>query len=392
MNGFTGVPIPSASGERRKCRSLSRNEATLGNWQGCASGEECTLHQVAPYIGKIKSSIARSLVSEFTSSGDIVCDPFCGSGSVALEAWLAGRRVIANDLNPYSVAVTRGKLHPPESLDRALAEIDLAATEVRTVSEQVDLRSIPAWVRGFFHPETLRETVAWFRVLKTRKCSFLLACLLGILHHQRPGFLSYPSSHAVPYLRANKFPQSDYPELYEYRAVQVRLEKKVTRAFSRIPQFDRKVYRRCYMRDARFLAPSRIDSLITSPPYMGQLDYARDNRLRLWFLGVTDHQQLDRRISPLQEEFLALLKTCFCRWRKALVTGGTCVLVLGDPKVKSYDMHLPDVAIQLATREAGGYSLVCRYSEAIPDQRRVRRGLGGSLEETIVVLRKERGR
>src|SRR5258708_20036869 len=50
---------------------------------------------------------------------------------------------------------------------------------------------------------------------KQRRSTFLLSCLLAILHHQRPGFLSFPSSHAVPYLRLNSFPRELYPEKKE---------------------------------------------------------------------------------------------------------------------------------------------------------------------------------
>ena len=38
----------------------------------------------------------------------------------------------------------------------------------------------------------LRETLGWTYVLRRRRRWFLLASLLGILHHQRPGFLSFP--------------------------------------------------------------------------------------------------------------------------------------------------------------------------------------------------------
>src|SRR6202035_5776021 len=82
-----------------------------------------------------------------------------------------------------------------------------------------DLRTVPAWVRAFFHRETLRVALAFRDACVSRNEQFLLACLLGILHHQRPGFLSYPSSHLVPYLRDRKFPESDFPEMYLERDV-----------------------------------------------------------------------------------------------------------------------------------------------------------------------------
>jgi 23S rRNA G2445 N2-methylase RlmL len=57
------------------------------DWTGSAVQSESTFHQLSPYIGKIKSSMAASLVSQFTSEGDLIYDPFSGSGTIALEAW-----------------------------------------------------------------------------------------------------------------------------------------------------------------------------------------------------------------------------------------------------------------------------------------------------------------
>src|SRR6266481_920450 len=79
------------------------------DWSGSAQNSESTFHQLSPYIGKTKSSMAASLVSQFTHRGDLVYDPFSGSGTVALEAWLAGRHVVANDLSPYANLLTRAK-------------------------------------------------------------------------------------------------------------------------------------------------------------------------------------------------------------------------------------------------------------------------------------------
>jgi len=53
-----------------------------------AVGSEWTLHQLAPYIGKVKSSIAKFHIENFTKEGDIVFDPFCGAGTIPFEAWL----------------------------------------------------------------------------------------------------------------------------------------------------------------------------------------------------------------------------------------------------------------------------------------------------------------
>ncbi len=363
------------------------------NWSGSAQNTESTFHQLSPYIGKIKSSMAASLVSQFTNRGDLVYDPFSGSGTIAFEAWIAGRRVVANDLSPYANLLTKAKLFPYRCLEDVLRDLDSAHVASASVRRDVDLRRIPAWVRQFFHRETLREIVAWTSVLRRRRRWFLLACLLGILHHQRHGFLSFPSSHTIPYLRLKKFPPSRFPELYEYRSVRDRLEAKVKRAFRRTPNLDFSIPRACFSESADLLPlPERVDAIITSPPYMRQLDYARDNRLRLWFLGYGDWRGLDRVISPGEDAFLDLMRRCFIKWQATLKPFSYCVLIIGDACSRIDRRELPQTVSRVATQEIGGYSRVYEYTETIPNNRRVRRGVVGSASETILVFRTTRAR
>ena len=363
--------------------------ALAGTWQGSASRHESTLHQLSPYIGKTKSSMAASLLAAVTRAGDTVYDPFCGSGSVPLEAWRLGRHVIATDLSPYATLLTRAKLFPYRSLRRALTDIDCTARDVSLLTATPDLRSVPIWVRQFFHRETLREIICWVDVLRAHRRWFLLACLLGILHHQRPGFLSYPSSHTVPYLRTANFPPERYPELYEYRPLRDRLVAKVSRAFTRVPPLDSRLRRRCYNASAADLRVRRpVAAIVTSPPYMRQLDYGRDNRLRLWFLGCRDSKELDNVASPRQRQFFALMQRCFTRWRGLLKPGGYCVLVMGDRCSRVGRSDLAEAVSRVAA-QCEGYSLVATYTDNIPNDRRVRRGVLGNLSEIVLVLRRE---
>ncbi|MFN0105905.1 MAG: DNA adenine methylase [Bryobacteraceae bacterium] len=361
------------------------------NWTGSALKAESTLHQLSPYIGKLKSSIAGSLIAQFTDEDDVIYDPFSGSGTVALEAWVAGRNIVANDLSPYAALLTRAKLFPYTSLKAAARDIENLAPEAEEARQAVDLRSVPAWVREFFHPETLRETLGWTLTLRERRRWFLLASLLGILHHQRPGFLSFPSSHTVPYLRKKAFPPPEFPELYAYRSLRDRLDAKVKRAFRRVPELNRSLVRNCFAKSAHSLTPKqKVDAIITSPPYMRQLDYARDNRLRLWFLGVADSRALDGEISPRKDAFLKLMGQCFKKWKTILEPEKYCILVVGDGSSEVEDANLPALISGIATK--AGYTHVLDHTEAIPNDRRVRRGLTGSTSETILVLRNGRDR
>jgi DNA modification methylase len=171
--------------------------------------------------------------------------------------------------------------------------------------------------------------------------------------------------------------------------VRDRLEAKVQRAFKRMPDLDSSLYRRCFSKDAAtFRPPVPVDTIITSPPYMRQLDYGRDNRLRLWFLGTADWRGLDKTVSPRETEFLELMRRCLLLWRNILRPKGFCVLIFGDAWSRIYRRPLPDAITSIALQQVGGYALHDTCTDSIPDVRRVRRDCRGSLTETVIVLKK----
>lgn len=179
-------------------------------WHGSFNGRESTLQQLSPYVGKLKSGMVQVLLELYSQPGNIVLDPFCGSGVVPLEAALSGRVAWGNDLSPYAYAITRGKLETPPTETQAIAQAHQLLNAVDREKQSVDSAIAPEWVREFFHPETFKEVLAAFRLLQHQDNYFLLACLMGILHHVRPGFLSYPASHLVPYLRKKNIPPKNF--------------------------------------------------------------------------------------------------------------------------------------------------------------------------------------
>jgi DNA modification methylase len=363
--------------------------ALVREWQIETLHSEWSFHQLSPYIGKVKSSLAKGLIENFTQEGNIVYDPFCGAGTIPFEAWCLKRQVIANDLNPYAHVLVKAKLFPIDSIQTALKILEGKQSEVNLTYDGIDLRKVPKWVRAFFHKKTLKEIIAWCEVLKSSEQWFLLACLLGILHHQRPGFLSFPSSHTVPYLRTKKYPKDKFPYMYSYRSVRERLEKKIIRAFKRQPVLVKSIKRNCYNSDcSKLIINTKVDAIITSPPYMRQLDYARDNRLRLWFLGFTDWQTLDRKISPSEKDFLDQMRENLHQWKDILNNKGKCILILGDALCKTYNLSLPDVIEEIAINEIGGYKLIQKIDNIIPEAKRVRKGHKGSNKETILIMEK----
>lgn len=348
---------------------------------------DCTFEQIAPYIGRIKTSIARSLIGEYTQPGELVVDPFAGSGVIPFEAALLGRRSWSGDINSYGFTLLDAKFRAPATEARAIARFRVAWGASQRRVSGIDLRSVPKWVRSFFHPRTLREALALRDELVENNDTFLTACLLGILHHQRPGFLSYPSSHLVPYLRNKKFPRSKFPEMYEYREIRDRMEAKIRRTYRRPPAKRTAAVR--YLADARRLPlPRQIDAVVTSPPYMNELDYVRDNRLRLWFLERGLPATADIRRQDRERVFMDLLRDSFARLVRPLRPNGVVAIVVGDSRRGSTRVSGAALVKRVfAEPQFGRLRLERELRDTIPDIRRSRRSLSGTKRETVLVYR-----
>ncbi|MDE0157833.1 MAG: DNA methyltransferase [Gammaproteobacteria bacterium] len=358
------------------------------HWAASCTHQECSLHQLSPYIGKLKSIIAHDLILQYSKPGELVADMFCGSGTVPLEAARLERRVFASDTSIYAVTLTKGKLEAPSDTETALKALDHLLEHAKTLPVP-DLRSVPKWVRAFFHPQTLKEVLRLSEFLNNEKHYFLLASLLGILHHQRPGFLSFPSSHLVPYLRSKKYPRANHPELYEYRPVTERLQAKVKRALKRPPtQSLNKFVDDISMSSVESVnLPDDIDCVITSPPYMNALDYSRDNRLRLWFLGETHLEAPDRVLASL-DAFRRLISSLLKQLQQKMRLGGHCVFVIGEQTFRGGGRFPSEELTRIFLSPPSTFQLCDVVSDIIPDVRRSRKHFAGVKQENILVFRK----
>lgn len=361
-------------------------------WQGSFNRRESTLHQLSPYVGKLKSAMAKVLIQLYSQPGEIILDPFAGSGVVPLESVLAGRVAWANDLSPYAYVLTRGKLETPETEAQAIAQTETLLDQIEQQALSINVTHVTKWVREFFHPQTLPEILSAFPILKSQKNYFLIACLLGILHHIRPGFLSYPASHLVPYLRQKKYPPEQFPEMYEYRDVRSRLLAKVKRAYrhAQLPEHWPKRQYRIWQNNAMNLPipDQTVDTIISSPPYFGALDYARDNRLRLWFLGCENWQELDAKLTAKSKIYLPQMSACLQEMARVLKPGHHCVLVLGDVERNGKTRRTAEILANLAVENTGAFVVETIYNDQIPDERRSRRGTKTTKIERILVMRK----
>ncbi len=74
--------------------------------------------RVHPYFTKQASNVVREYIRNFSEEGDIVLDPFCGTGVTLIEALTLKRRAIGVDLDPLAVFITRETCVAPIDLEK----------------------------------------------------------------------------------------------------------------------------------------------------------------------------------------------------------------------------------------------------------------------------------
>jgi adenine-specific DNA methylase len=68
------------------------------------------MHVQHKYWSRKPVNVVRVHVEASTAPGDIVLDPFCGSGTTVSQAVILGRKVIGTDLNPVATFITRNTI------------------------------------------------------------------------------------------------------------------------------------------------------------------------------------------------------------------------------------------------------------------------------------------
>ena len=73
-------------------------------------------HGYHMYPAKFIPQLAARVIKENSQSGDLICDPFMGSGTTLVEAVVNGRRAYGTDINPVAVLIAKAKTTPIEPM------------------------------------------------------------------------------------------------------------------------------------------------------------------------------------------------------------------------------------------------------------------------------------
>ena len=302
-------------------------------------------HPMSSYLGTFPAGLARSLITMLSDEGDVVLDPFAGRGTSLLEARACGRIPLASDLNPIAIALTCAK-NVDVTLRQVLERLDRLE---RAYDPQIYLPEAhvePNEIQLIFHVRTLAQLCYMRRRLvpaETAVDTFLVGAVLGVMHgsERQDGSSSY-ASISMP----NTFSMS--PE-YVRRFVEIKrlqrvernvfelLRRKVERLFKNYtPLTSSGVVVRA---DAKAIADmpelaefaGRVKLVLTSPPYLDVVNYAKQNWIRLWFLGegANDvHSALDDNLTL--NGWLEFMDQALHQAARMINPEGVIVFVIGD--------------------------------------------------------------
>ena len=256
------------------------------------------LHEIS-YRACFKPQLPRFFIERLTKPGDVVFDPFMGRGTTLLEAALLGRIPSGSDINPLCRKLIAPRLNPPTILEvqNRLAKIDFDSN-VKT----------PGDLLVFYHPRTLQQLCSLKSYLLKEKKRHLLDSVdgwiqmvaLNRLTGHSPGFFSVytlPPNQAVSIesqLRINK----RLGQKPEFRSVPDLILAKTKKLIGNLSDADREILRhggskaKILIRSCESLpeiADNSVDLVVTSPPFLNVVDYAGDNWLRNWFVGLDEN-------------------------------------------------------------------------------------------------------
>src|SRR5262245_49247314 len=98
------------------------------------------VHYLFRYPAKFHPPVARCLIERYSDVGDSILDPFCGSGTLLLEALVSGRNAVGVDVDPVATFISRVKSTPidPHELEASFARLSEQIANVRRAVREYD--------------------------------------------------------------------------------------------------------------------------------------------------------------------------------------------------------------------------------------------------------------
>jgi len=238
-------------------------------------------HGLYWYPARFIPHVVRYFIERYTKPGDLVFDPFAGSGTVAIEAEITGRNYIVWDLNPITELLVKAETWRGD-INEKMFEVDFNYPK----------KFVPRWDNLYlWHPREFVDA---------------LSRLWGY-YHDHPNPLL-----AIPLLRITKYfsyAEIEFPKPYRSKVAMERVREllssdwrqkmkdmyrqEVERVIKKVKEFQKLC--KCTSKgeakggvDVLNAELPKADAVITSPPYLQAQEYIRTFSMELHWLGYTD--------------------------------------------------------------------------------------------------------
>jgi len=307
------------------------------------------VHRLHPYLGKFIPQLVEIFLRMYFKSGDTVLDPFSGSGTTLVEANGLGIHSVGCDISQFNCLLASVKT---QKYDTQLAENEVLEILERTREasqpslfhkrngKSRQLHTSSSYLRQWFAPAARRELLTYLSFINDYQYQDLLKVILS--RAARSARLTTHFDLDFP-----KKPQTEPYQCYKHSRVcePVQEAMRFLRRYSldtirRVKEFaalrtDAEVHVLCG--DAWQIVPPRpINGIITSPPYVGLIDYHEQHRYAYELLGLPDNRELEigaaarGSSNAAKQKYQQAITDVFRNASRFLRTGDPAIIVVHD--------------------------------------------------------------
>ncbi len=297
------------------------------------------IHAVHSYPGRLHPLWARRCLRSLHPEASVI-DPFCGGGTVLVEARMAGLDARGSDINPIAARLSRLRVLPPPTADLIIAAANTC------VEQSQDRRKTPFSALAGGEKDFPPHVLACLIALRDEIAKVTDRLVREVLLFSLSPLLDKFSARS----------DRDAPRV----AVETVRKHFVERAERWIAYFEHMRHYRyadAQRADARWLPwqPASATALVSSPPYPGVYDYMAAQERRARWLGDpadivadTTEREIGRRGSF--GDWTAAMRESLSQACRVLIPGSPVYLVVGDGVANGVAVRAEQAIIEAARK------------------------------------------